>query len=250
MRVAARGAQDEILRAGMALDREGEQPAAPQGRGGGRENAIERAEIHEHVGGGDEIGARRREADGLQVGLHQPVVDVLGARPSSASRPKCRSLPERRRPAAAARPSGRCRSRGRRHARNVSRRAADRLGEQVGHAVAERFDQRAGRSFRAYWSNSASTKALGGAAERGSRADQRQLQRRARPVGRVELQRHAPGFAPPDRRRPPPPGISPRRNQPIAQPGASSSAPSISSAAAAGRPSRTASRHSRRGGRR
>ena len=69
----------------------------------------------------------------------------------------------------------------------------DRLEQQIRHAVVELFDQRR-VEVSAYWSNSASTKAPGGALEAGARPISSSFRRSARAVVRIELLRHAPGF--------------------------------------------------------
>ena len=136
------------------------------------------------------------------------------------------------RSASAARPSGRCRSRDRPHGRSALGPALrDRLEQKLRHAIVELVDQRLVEALR-HTGRTAPRRRRRAARRKPARVPiSSSFSAGAGAIVRVEFQRHAPGFAPPARSRRPPRASRPCRNQPSAQPGASSSAPSISSAA-------------------
>ena len=208
-------------------------PPAARPVGNDRDDAVERADIHEDVGGGDEVGPARRQRQRLQVGLEQPVVDALGlglpqhCRRDVAAFEKCSPT------AAAARPSARCRSRDRRAwPKRVRPVLRDRLGQQFRHAVVELLDQRLVEVLRILVEQRLDEGARRGVPKQAARpisSSFRPAPARSSGSSFCAMRQASAAWS----SAPAASCISPMRNQPIAQPGASSSAPSISSAAAA-----------------
>ncbi len=235
----------------MALDREGEQPAGCQGPPRRARRCAPSAPTYMNTSAAVTRSAAPAGSDQrLQVGLDQPVIDALGfgllqhRRRDVVAFEQCRERPQplAHQAGAAAEIDAHAQSASAGPARSPRPAAPARdspsfstsaLSKVCGILVEQRLDEGAGRR-------------IGGRRA----ADQLELQRR-RPRDRPDR-----ASAPCARPRaawssaPAASCISPSRNQPSAQRGASSSAPSISSAAAAWSPTQTASRHSRRGGRR